>query len=138
MRQYLKKIVVKTAGISMTEITDDVCQFVADSEIHTGHCVVSTLHTSAALLIQENASPDVLIDLIRFFDQIAPKSNNYLHQEEGPDDMPAHIKTAITQTHLTLSVQDSRVLLGTWQGIFLCEFRHSPRSRIISCHLLGE
>jgi secondary thiamine-phosphate synthase enzyme len=95
-------------------------------------------HTSASLLIQENADPDVQKDLKKFFEDIAPESRNYIHDTEGPDDMPAHIRTALTHTSLSIPVTKSALVLGTWQGIYLFEHRSSPHRREIVLHLVGE
>ncbi len=122
----------------MHSITREVEQFVADCGLSNGLCQLSVLHTSASLLIQENASPDVQRDIVRFLDAIAPMEvGRYEHDLEGLDDMPAHLKTALTQTHLTLSVRNSRLVLGTWQGIFLLEHRTRGASRNVQVHLVG-
>ena len=99
---------------------------------------LSVLHTSASLTIQENTSKDVLSDIRTFLSSLAPESSNYLHDVEGPDDMPAHLKTLITNTNLTLSVASSKLLLGVWQGIYLCEWRKYGQTRSIIVHLLGN
>ena len=122
----------------MHSITREVEQFVADCGLSNGLCQLSVLHTSASLLIQENASPDVQRDIVRFLDTLAPMEvGRYEHDLEGLDDMPAHLKTALTQTHLTLSVRNSRLVLGTWQGIFLLEHRTRGASRHVQVHLVG-
>ena len=100
---------------------------------------INILHTSASLTIQENADPDVLYDLNNFFKKLVPMDNNlYKHTTEGKDDMPAHIKSALTSSHLTLSVKDNRVILGTWQGLYLFEHRLEKHTRILSHHLIGD
>ena len=100
---------------------------------------LSIQHTSASLIIQENADPDVQLDLLNFFDKIAPMKNNlYIHNAEGKDDMPAHIKSAITNNQISLSIKDQKLLLGTWQGIYLFEHRLNPQSRIIIHHFIGD
>ena len=95
-------------------------------------------HTSASLLIQENADPDVQTDLQRFFEAVAPEGAGYVHRDEGPDDMPAHIRAALTQTQLTIPVVEGRLVLGTWQGIYLFEHRRAPHRRSIALHVIGE
>ena len=99
---------------------------------------LSILHTSASLIVQENASKDVLDDIRTFLSNLAPESTNYLHNEEGLDDMPAHLKTLITNTNLTMSVASNKLLLGVWQGIYLCEWRKYGQNRSVIVHLLGE
>ncbi|MAW57870.1 MAG: YjbQ family protein [Litorivicinaceae bacterium] len=122
----------------MHSITSDVEALVEDSGLCNGLCQLSVLHTSASLLIQENASLDVQRDIVRFLDAIAPMdSDRYEHDLEGPDDMPAHLKTILTQTHLTLSIRESKLVLGTWQGIFLVEHRVKGSERRVQIHLVG-
>ena len=122
----------------MHSITRDVEKFVGDRGLSNGLCQLSVLRTSASLLIQENASPDVQRDIVRYLDTIVPiESGRYEHDLEGLDDMPAHLKTALTQTHLTLSVRDSRLVLGTWQGIFLLEHRARGSRRHVHVHVVG-
>ena len=138
MKQYFHDLVVDTDGFSMHSITDEVENFVRYQRVSDGLCQLSVLHTSASLLIQENASTDVQRDIVRFFDLLVPmKRGRYEHELEGLDDMPAHLKTALTQTHLTLSVRDSRLVLGTWQGIFLLEHRTRGSKRQVQIHLVG-
>ena len=138
MEQYFHDLIVPTKGFSMHLITRDVEKFVGDSGVSNGLCQLSVLHTSASLLIQENASSDVQRDIVRFLDTLAPmESGRYEHDLEGLDDMPAHLKTALTQTHLTLSIRDSRLVLGTWQGIFLLEHRTRGSRRYVHVHLVG-
>lgn len=138
MKQYFQDLIVQTDGVAVHSITREVEQFVADCGLSNGLCQLSVLHTSASLLIQENASPDVQRDIVRFLDAIAPMEvGRYEHDLEGLDDMPAHLKTALTQTHLTLSVRNSRLVLGTWQGIFLLEHRTRGASRHVQVHLVG-
>jgi len=102
-----------------------------------GLLTVFCRHTSASLLIQENADPDVQADLKRFFEAVAPEGASYIHDAEGPDDMPAHIRAALTQTQLSIPVADGRMVLGTWQGIYLFEHRRAPHRRSIALHLIG-
>jgi len=138
VNQYFHDLIVDTDGFSMHSITAEVEKFVGDQGISDGLCLLSVLHTSASLLIQENASPDVQRDIVRFLDLLAPmKRGCYEHELEGLDDMPAHLKTVLTQTHLTLSVRDSRLVLGTWQGIFLLEHRTRGSKRQVQIHLVG-
>jgi len=138
VKQYFQDLIVQTDGVALHSITREVEQFVADCGLSNGLCQLSVLHTSASLLIQENASPDVQRDIVRFLDTLAPMEvGRYEHDLEGLDDMPAHLKTALTQTHLTLSVRDSRLVLGTWQGIFLIEHRTRGSSRHVQLHLVG-
>jgi len=138
VKQYFQDLIVQTDGVALHSITREVEQFVADCGLSNGLCQLSVLHTSASLLIQENASSDVQRDIVRFLDSLAPmESGRYEHDLEGLDDMPAHLKTALTQTHLTLSVRNSRLVLGTWQGIFLLEHRTRGASRHVQVHLVG-
>jgi secondary thiamine-phosphate synthase enzyme len=138
VNQYFQNLIVDTDGFSMHSITGEVEQFVRDQGVSNGLCLMSVLHTSASLLIQENASPDVQRDIVRFLDLLAPmERGRYEHELEGLDDMPAHLKTVLTQTHLTLSVRDSRLVLGTWQGIFLLEHRTRGSKRRVQIHLVG-
>ena len=120
------------------ELTDDVEGFVTDSGIREGLLTLFCRHTSASLLIQENAASAARRDLEAYFDRIAPESTAYEHQDEGPDDMPAHLRTALTATQLSIPVQQGRLALGTWQGIFLFEHRRSTPEREIVLHLVGE
>ena len=138
MNQYFHDLIVDTDGFSMHSITGEVEKFVGNQGISDGLCLLSVLHTSASLLIQENASPDVQRDIVRFLDLLAPmERGRYEHELEGPDDMPAHLKTVLTQTNLMLSVRDSRLVLGTWQGIFLLEHRTRGSKRQVQIHLVG-
>ena len=138
MNQYFHDLCVQTDGFSMHLITRDVEKFVASSGLSNGLCQLSVLHTSASLLVQENASSDVQRDIVRFLNTLAPMDvSRYEHDLEGLDDMPAHLKTVLTQTHLTLSVRDSRLVLGTWQGIFLIEHRTRGSMRRVQLHLVG-
>src|SRR4051794_10350394 len=129
MKQMLHRLTIATRGQGLIAITEPVCRWVAAQAIDTGLLTTWCRHTSASLLVQENADPDVLADLAAFFRRLAPESAGYRHQDEGPDDMPAHIKTALTQTHLSIPVEGGRPVLGTWQGIYLFEHRAAPHSR---------
>lgn len=123
----------------MVEITREVRSWTAQQPIQTGLLTLFCRHTSASLLIQENAAPEVRTDLEAFFERIAPEDPAlYEHADEGPDDMPAHIRAALTQTHLAIPVLDAAPALGTWQGIYLFEHRHRAHQREIAVHLSGE
>jgi len=124
MRQLLETLEIQTNGQRLIEITDKITNVVHQSNINTGIINLSILHTSSSLLVQENADPDVVKDLLSYFDKLVPMNSAlYVHGAEGKDDMPAHIKTALTQTHLTLSIHNTDLALGTWQGIYLFEHR---------------
>jgi secondary thiamine-phosphate synthase enzyme len=139
MRQLSETLDIKTNGQRLIEITNQISDFVYKSEINTGIINLSIMHTSASLLVQENADPDVLKDLLSYFDKLVPMNPQlYVHRIEGKDDMPAHIKTALTQTHLTLSIQNNSLALGTWQGIYLFEHRLQSHHRKVLMHILGE
>jgi secondary thiamine-phosphate synthase enzyme len=139
MRQFSETLDIQTNGQRLIEITNKISDFVHQSKINTGIINLSIMHTSASLLVQENADPDVLTDLLSYFDRLVPMNPKlYVHGVEGKDDMPAHIKTALTQTHLTLSVQDRNLALGTWQGIYLFEHRLQSHHRKVLMHILGE
>jgi secondary thiamine-phosphate synthase enzyme len=138
MRQAQHTIAVETRGKGLIDITREVSGWLAGQGISTGLLTLYCRHTSASLLIQENADPDVQKDLKNFFEDIAPESRNYIHDTEGPDDMPAHIRTALTHTSLSIPVTKSALVLGTWQGIYLFEHRSSPHRREIVLHLVGE
>ena len=129
---YQKDFSVSTSGQGLIEITNQIEEIVAQSPTEKGLCNVFVKHTSASLLIQENASPDVLADLNNFFKKLVPESENYLHSIEGPDDMPAHIKNALTLSSLLIPVRNKSLDLGTWQGIFLFEHRHAKFNRQIN------
>lgn len=139
MRQSLHRLAVATPGRGLVEITRAVTDWARGTGIATGLLTVYCRHTSASLVIQENADPDVQEDLLAFFAQIAPEGSGlYVHDTEGPDDMPAHIRSALTQTSLPIPVADGRPVLGTWQGIYLFEHRAAPHRREIVLHLIGE
>ncbi len=139
MRQALHQLTVPTRGRGLVEITRAVADWTAGQGITTGLLTVFCRHTSASLLIQENADPNVLRDLIAYFDRIAPEDPNaYIHDDEGPDDMPAHLRTALTQVQLSIPVSGGRPVLGTWQGIYLFEHRRAPHRREVVLHLLGD
>lgn len=139
MKQFVRKLHVETSGKGLFEITRPILEWVAGLDIETGVLTVYICHTSASLTIQENADPDVVHDLERFFARLVPEDNRlYQHTMEGPDDMPAHIRTALTQTHLTVPVVAGTPTLGTWQGIYLFEHRRRPHRRTVVLHAIGE
>ena len=138
MRQADHTLAIETHGKGLTEITDRVADWLARQGIRTGVMTVFCRHTSASLLIQENADPAVRLDLEAFFERIAPESGRYVHDSEGPDDMPAHIRTALTQSSLSIPVVDGRMVLGTWQGIYLFEHRSAAHRRQVVLHVVGE
>ena len=139
MRQANHTLTLRTAGKGLYECTPAVAAWVRDSGIETGLLTLFVQHTSASLLIQENADRDVRDDLADFFTRLVPEETTvYRHRSEGPDDMPAHVRSALTQTQLSLPVKDARPGLGTWQGIFLFEHRSAPNRRRILLHLIGE
>ncbi|AUC61312.1 putative YjbQ family protein [Cyanobacterium sp. HL-69] len=127
---------IKTSGKCLHNITRDVASMVGESGIKTGLCTVFIMHTSASLIIQENADPDVLTDLSNFFNKLVPESaTEYYHSAEGPDDMPSHIRSVLTNTSLTIPVNQGNLLLGTWQGIYLWEHRMRSHLRQIAVHI---
>jgi len=138
MRQAQYKISIATRGKGLVEFTREVKRWVEGQGIATGLLTLYCRHTSASLLIQENADPDVQTDLLNFFEEIAPENRPYVHDTEGPDDMPAHIRAALTQTSLSIPVVKGAPALGTWQGIYLFEHRSAPHTREVVVHLLGE
>jgi secondary thiamine-phosphate synthase enzyme len=139
MRQAFGHLSLRTEGQRLYEITDRVRSWVATQEVTAGLLTVYLHHTSASLVIQENADPEVLRDLGDFFRRIVPEdTRHYRHSQEGPDDMPAHIRAALTTTHLSIPVAGGRPDLGRWQGIFLFEHRTRPHERRITLHLIGE
>lgn len=138
MRQSQHQLVLDTRSRGLTEITEPVARWLAGQGIADGLLTVFCRHTSASLIIQENADPDVRADLEAFFERLAPEHDTYVHTTEGPDDMPAHFRTALTQTSLTIPVSDGRMTLGTWQGIYVFEHRWRPHRRNVVLHLIGE
>ena len=139
MRQLQQKLVVAAHGRGLHEFTRDAQRFVSASGFSLGQITVFCRHTSASLLIQENADPTVLEDLERYFEKLAPEGRGlYRHENEGPDDMPAHLRAALTQSSLTIPFADGEMLLGTWQGLYLFEHRRVPQSREIILHVSGE
>ena len=139
MKQIFHEVVLKTNGLGLYDFTEQTKNFVNNNKLLNGILNLSILHTSASLIIQENADHDVLYDLNNFFKKLVPMDNNlYKHTTEGEDDMPAHIKSTLTNSHLTLSVKDGKVILGIWQGIYLFEHRLEKQTRKISHHFVGE
>ncbi|WP_010184029.1 secondary thiamine-phosphate synthase enzyme YjbQ [Sphingomonas sp. PAMC 26605] len=138
MRQTTTELVIATPGQGLHEITDAVVRWVAQSKVETGLLTLFVRHTSASLLIQENAAPAARRDLERYFAKIAPESTGYEHDDEGPDDMPAHLRAAVTATSLSIPVAGGRAVLGTWQGIYLFEHRRAAHRRRVALHLIGE
>ena len=139
MKQIFHEVIIKTKGSGLYDFTSQVHDFVNKNKLTNGILNINILHTSASLTIQENADPDVLYDLNNFFKKLVPMDNKlYKHTTEGKDDMPAHIKSALTNSHLTLSVKNSRIILGTWQGLYLFEHRLENQTRKISYHFIGQ
>ena len=132
-------MILKTKGAGLYVFTEQTQEFINKNKVVNGILNINILHTSASLTIQENADPDVLYDLNNFFKKLVPMDNKlYKHTTEGKDDMPAHIKSALTNSHLTLSVKNSKIILGTWQGLYLFEHRLENQTRIISHHFIGR
>ena len=138
MRQATEEIAVATNGKGLLDVTARVTSFVRTAGLRQGMLTIFCRHTSASLLIQENADPDVQEDLKRFFEKIAPEDRSYIHGSEGPDDMPAHIRAALTQTQLSIPILEGRMALGTWQGLYLFEHRRAPHRRSLVLHAMGE
>ena len=139
MEQEFFNIEIETDGVQLYEFTNKVFNWIKLNNFKNGILNISILHTSASLIVQENADPDVQTDLIKFFEKLVPMDNDlYIHTAEGKDDMPAHIKSALTNNQISLSIKESKLLLGTWQGIYLFEHRTSPQNRRIILHYLGN
>jgi secondary thiamine-phosphate synthase enzyme len=138
LRQASHTLVFRAGGPGLHDVTADVTEWLAGTGISEGLLTVFCRHTSASLVIQENAAPAARRDLEAYFARIAPEGGPYEHDDEGPDDMPAHLRAALTQTQLTIPVQNGRLALGTWQGIFLFEHRRNTPERQIALHLIGE
>ncbi len=138
MRQDTTQIVIDTPGQGLHDITRDVTRWVAAQDFREGLLTLFCRHTSASLLIQENAAPAARRDLERWFATIAPESTRYEHDDEGPDDMPAHLRAAVTATSLTIPLIDGQLTLGIWQGIYLFEHRRLAHRRTLALHLIGE
>ena len=139
MKQEFFNLKINTNGQKLYEFTDQTIDWINKKKFKNGILNLSIQHTSASLIIQENADPDVQTDLINYFDKLAPMDNSlYIHTTEGKDDMPAHIKSALTNNQISLSIKDSELLLGTWQGLYLFEHRLEPQNRIIIYHFIGD
>jgi secondary thiamine-phosphate synthase enzyme len=130
-------LVIATRGIGFTDVTRQIAEIVARSKIEIGLCNVFVKHTSASLVIQENADPAVLRDLTRALEKLAPESGTYEHDDEGPDDMPAHIKSMVTKASETIPITGGQLALGTWQAIYLIEHRRAPHQRTLVVTVLG-
>ena len=139
MKQLFHEIEIKTKGQGLYDFTDQSILWVNKQKISNGILNINILHTSASLVIQENADPNVLYDLKNFFDKLAPMDNKlYKHTTEGKDDMPAHIKSALTNNQITLSIKNKKLMLGTWQALYLFEHRLEKHIRVLSHHLIGS
>jgi secondary thiamine-phosphate synthase enzyme len=139
MRQALHHLIVETNGRGLVEITPRIAHWIGQQRAEMGLITIFCRHTSASLLIQENADPDVRTDLEAFFEQIAPEAKGrYVHEDEGPDDMPAHLRTALTQVQLSIPISGGGLALGTWQGVYLFEHRRRPHRREIVLHLSAD
>jgi secondary thiamine-phosphate synthase enzyme len=139
MRQVFSELSIATRGRGFYEFTDQAARELAESGLKEGLCTIQVMHTSASLLIQENADPDVRVDLESFFKRLAPDGDRiYIHTAEGPDDMSAHVRSALTCVNLSVPFRHGRLTLGTWQGLYLWEHRTHPHRRKLSVHLIGE
>lgn len=138
MRQHQDRITIRADRPGLHDFTPELADWLAGQSVSDGLLTLFCTHTSASLLIQENAAPAARRDLETYFARIAPESPDYAHDDEGPDDMPAHLRAALTQTHLAIPVSGGRLGLGTWQGVYLFEHRYDPTPRTILLHLLGE
>ena len=138
LKQSVHKLEISTRGQGLYEFTSSLSEWLSQQKIETGLLTVFCRHTSASLLIQENADPTVRVDIKNYFDRLAPESAAYIHNYEGDDDMPAHLKTALTSVQLSIPVIDGRMALGTWQGVYLFEHRVQRHRREIVLHVIGE
>lgn len=138
MKQIIEKLTFNTNAGNILEITEKILEKINILNLNSGLINLSILHTSCSLMIQENADNTVLVDIKNYLNKIVPENTNYAHSTEGPDDMPAHLKTLLTQTNLTLSLKNKNLILGTWQGIFLIEHRKQNKIRDVMFHFLGE
>ena len=139
MKQKFFNLEINTDGQKLYEITNDSIEWIKKNRFKQGLLNLSIKHTSASLIVQENADPDVQTDLINYFNKLAPMDNSlYIHTTEGKDDMPAHIKSCLTNNQISLSIKDNQILLGTWQGIYLFEHRLNPSKRTVVHHFIGE
>lgn len=138
MRQAVTELIIETPGRALLDVTAQVTRWVRSERMQQGLLTIFCRHTSASLLIQENADPSVRTDILSYFDRIAPEDDRlYTHDAEGPDDMPAHLRAALTQVQLTIPLVAGDLSLGTWQGIYLFEHRRAPHRRRLALHLLG-
>ena len=139
MKQEFYNLEINTNGQKLYEFTDKTIEWISNNNFKNGIINLSIQHTSASLIVQENADPDVQKDLINYFDKLVPMDNKlYVHTTEGKDDMPAHIKSALTNNQISLSIKDSELLLGTWQGIYLFEHRLDTTTRTVIHHFIGD
>ena len=139
MKQEFFNLKISTAGQRLYEFTDQTIQWIKKNNFKNGIINLSIQHTSASLIVQENADPDVQKDLINYFDKLVPMNNKlYIHTTEGKDDMPAHIKSSLTNNQISLSIKDRKLLLGTWQGLYLFEHRLEQQNRTIIHHFIGS
>ena len=138
MRQAVRTLTIETHGAGLTDVSGRLRAFVAEQGIETGLLTVWCRHTSASLIVQENADPDVRADLLDFLNRLVPEGAGYRHADEGPDDMPAHIKAALTLTQVSMPVVEGRLVLGTWQAVYVWEHRRVGSARELVVHLLGE
>ena len=139
MKQEFYNLKINTSGQRLYEFTNQTIQWINKNNFKNGILNLSIQHTSASLIVQENADPDVQTDLINYFDKLVPMNNKlYIHTTEGKDDMPAHIKSALTNNQISLSIKDKNLLLGTWQGLYLFEHRLDPQNRTIIHHFIGD
>ena len=139
MKQEFFNLKISTTGLRLYEFTDQTIQWINNNKFKDGILNLSVQHTSASLIVQENADPDVQTDLINYFDKLVPMNNKlYIHTTEGKDDMPSHIKSALTNNQISLSIKDTELLLGTWQGLYLFEHRLEQQTRTIIHHFIGE
>ena len=139
MKQQFLDLEIKTNGQKLYEFTNETINWIKDNNFMNGTINLSIQHTSASLIVQENADPDVQTDLINYFNKLVPMDNSlYIHTTEGKDDMPAHIKSALTNNQISLSIRNAKLLLGTWQGLYLFEHRIAAQNRVVIHHFLGE
>ena len=139
MKQEFLDLEIKTNGQKLYEFTNETISWIKDNNFMNGTINLSIQHTSASLIVQENADPDVQTDLINYFNKLVPMDNSlYIHTIEGKDDMPAHIKSALTNNQISLSIRNAELLLGTWQGLYLFEHRIAAQNRVVIHHFLGE
>ena len=139
MKQQFLDLEIKTNGQKLYEFTNETINWIKENNFLNGTINLSIQHTSASLIVQENADPDVQTDLINYFNKLVPMDNSlYIHTTEGKDDMPAHIKSALTNNQISLSIRNAELLLGTWQGLYLFEHRIAAQNRVVIHHFLGE